>query len=174
MTPFHVYVDETSKYFDDARQVWSKEKPKYKLYIGEGLPGLGEVLFFLEQTSKIERCIGDLCICVNSEEWENKVLTPAHRKDEYLKGCSYIDIRRLVAENIKVLFNKYSKKPAEFALIAKLPEYKKEELSNCFTHLPRQVLSKTDKRNIKSLADILPADFLDKKIAEFISKYYCA
>lgn len=171
LTPFHSFIDEKSKFFDEHTQTWSKEKPKYKLLVGH-LPYIEETVFFIEQTSKEERCKGTLYIQVAPTEWENKAPTPAHRPTAYLNKTSYIDIRYLVPENIKELFEKYNKNPSEFAMVAKLPDNKKTELSACFTKLPKHNLTPTDQKNVKTLANVLPDGFIDSQVKNFIDRFY--
>lgn len=172
LAPFYSFIDEKSKYFDDVRQAWSEEKPKYKLFIGSKIPNLSEVVVFIEQTSKRERCKEGLYFSVNTNEWEYKAPTPPHRKIPYLSKISYIDIRRVVFENVNDLFAKYSKQPEEFAMVAKLPDNKKNEMSQCFNNLPRHNLVNNEQNNIKTLAGILPDDFINKRTAEFINNFY--
>lgn len=171
LTPFYSFIDEKSRYFDDHTQTWSLEKPKYKLLIGR-LPYIDETIFFIEQTSKEDRCKENLYIQVAADEWEHKAPTPQHRHVSYLNQTSYIDIRNLVPENINDLFDKYSKKPAEFAMVAKLPDNKKTELSDCFTKLPKYNLAPADQKNVKILASLLPDDFIDSRIKSFIDHFY--
>lgn len=172
LTPFHSFIDEKSKYFDDCKQEWSPEKPKYKLLIGR-LPGINEVAFFIEQTSKKERCKEGLYFCVESNDWEHKAEKPAHREHAYLAVTSYIDIRRVVPENIQDLFAKYSKRPADFAMVAKLPDSKKAAFARCFDNLPRHNLLQEEQQQIKNITRIVAEDnIIDTKITEFINKYY--
>ena len=171
LTPFHSFIDETSKRFDEHTQSWSPEKPKYKLLVGR-LPYVNETVFFIEQTSKEERCKKNLYIQVGANEWENKALTPQYRHTPYLNKTSYIDIRNIVPENINDLFKKHNKKPAEFSMVAKLPDAKKEELSDCFTNLPRYNLAPLEQKNIKTLASLLPNDFIDSRVKNFIDHFY--
>ena len=105
-------------------------------------------------------------------EWENKAETPQHRNTPYLNKTSYIDIRNLVPENVNDLFEKYNKRPAEFAMVAKLPDSKKAELSRCFTGLPKHSLAPADQKNITTLANVLPSDFIDSQVKNFIDHFY--
>ena len=172
LTPFHSFIDERSSFFNEHTQTWSVEKPKYKLLVGQCLPYIGETVFFIEQTSKEERCKENLYIQVAADAWENKAQTPQHRPTPYLNKTSYIDIRYLVPENVKELFEKYNKKPAEFAMVAKLPDNKKKELSNCFTNLPKYNLTPADQKKIKVLANVLPNGFIDSQVKKFIDHFY--
>ena len=171
LAPFHSFIDEKSRFFNEHTQTWSTEKPKYKLLVGR-LPYIDETIFFIEQTSKEERCRENLYIQVAAKEWENKAQTPPSRSTPYLNKTSYIDIRNLVPENINELFEKYNKKPTEFAMVAKLPDNKKEELAKCFSNLPRHRIAPADQKNIKTLANILPDGFIDSQVKNFIDRFY--